>query len=430
MLLGLFQNTFQVGSLAWRANLFTAIATLAALQLTLWLLRELGATAMPALVATLTFAVSRIVWSEATVTEVYPVHAVFMAATLLSLVRFGRQPTAFRLFVACAAYAASFGTHMTTALLLPVFVTFVFAVGRPEVTRPRNLAIVIAIICVAASQYGYLFWATKNSPYVESEVRTFSDLIHVATGAQFSGRFFGVGFSRLVAERLPLAFQILSRDVGWLAIVSLACIPRPRASLFLIAGFTISHAVFAVGYDIPDIEAYFIPVEMGVVVLGGLGLTGVLEMWPRQTRSWAAGALLLIPIALGLVRFEEMNRSDDDSLARETTSLIEQAGSRAVLLSPSYETSEALWYYLLGEHMGDRLDVHVVHHVSLPEIHAYLLGRGRIWLPEERRFLPPGLTVYAIGPTWDASYGDAALAPTVMGATSLRRLEVLQPRPE
>lgn len=142
-----------VGSVAWRANLGTAIYGILALVLVYLLVRQLVGRQLPALFAAVALGLTPTFWSQAVEAEIYTLHALIVAGALLLMVRIlsvevdtmplaeaeatpqeartswmsGRRRERLLLLL---AFLLGLGltNHLTTILLLPsAFLTFLFA---------------------------------------------------------------------------------------------------------------------------------------------------------------------------------------------------------------------------------------------------------------------------------------------------------------
>src|SRR5438067_3963053 len=112
------------------------IATLAAAELS-------GSMAAGAASALL-FAVSYTFWSQSIIGEVYALHIIFVAATLLLVLQWSNRPGLTRLCAFFAVYALGFGNHLSMILLAPGFTLFLMLAapgGWRSMVRPRVVAV-------------------------------------------------------------------------------------------------------------------------------------------------------------------------------------------------------------------------------------------------------------------------------------------------
>src|SRR5437867_214366 len=96
---------------AYVLNLLSAIEASIACGLIVLVAAEITSSVAAAAGAALLFGVSFTFWSQAIIAEVYALHIVFVALTMLLLLRWQRRPTVTRLGLFFAAYALGFGNH-------------------------------------------------------------------------------------------------------------------------------------------------------------------------------------------------------------------------------------------------------------------------------------------------------------------------------
>ena len=114
------------------------VLTLVAIELTGSLFAAIGAA--------LLLAVSYTFWSQSIIAEVYALHVLFMALTLLLLLRWENRPTLSRLTLFFACYALGFGNHLSMILLAPGYAVFLLTAalgGWRSMIRPRVVLLAI-----------------------------------------------------------------------------------------------------------------------------------------------------------------------------------------------------------------------------------------------------------------------------------------------
>src|SRR5207244_3950801 len=90
--LKLFTLLVPFGSIAWRANLFSALCAALAAEVLARALQRLGASRVAAIAGGLSLAFLAPIWGEATVARTYPLAALFSAAMLWCAARFWAEP--------------------------------------------------------------------------------------------------------------------------------------------------------------------------------------------------------------------------------------------------------------------------------------------------------------------------------------------------
>lgn len=278
---------------AWRMNLFSAVwggvATglfyLLALRLLPGVMRPVYRRLI-ALAAALVFAVTPTFWSQAVVTEVYSLHAVFIVAVLLALLRWAEvaETAAGRRQAVLVAllYGLSLAHHRSMILLVPAILVFIGQTLRtaPAAVRrslyPRRYLALIALGLVAPLlSYLYIPLTAPHVAYYQvalgpSRVLTLYDATFAGFIAHVTGSAFGVALNvgAIGGEQLAGLVTRFIREFTWpgallgllgLA-VSLLVPPRRRQPVTALLGLTFLAVIaFNLIYGIGDIHVFFIP---------------------------------------------------------------------------------------------------------------------------------------------------------------------------
>src|SRR5204862_2789979 len=112
------------GTPAHALNLASAVEGAIACAVIVLVGVELSASAAAATAAALLFATSYTFWSQSIIAEVYALHLIFVALTVLLAAQWQRRPTLARLALLFATYALGFGNHLSMILLAPGLVIF------------------------------------------------------------------------------------------------------------------------------------------------------------------------------------------------------------------------------------------------------------------------------------------------------------------
>ncbi|HEY3042721.1 MAG TPA: DUF2723 domain-containing protein, partial [Vicinamibacterales bacterium] len=158
------------GTSAHALNLASAVEAALACAVIVLVGVELSGSVAAATAAALLFATSYTFWSQSIIAEVYALHLIFVALTLLLALRWARQPTLGRLALLFATYALGFGNHLSMILLAPGAIIYLFASapnGWRGVLAPRVLAVALACACAGALQYVWnlhTLWLLPDPP--------------------------------------------------------------------------------------------------------------------------------------------------------------------------------------------------------------------------------------------------------------------------
>lgn len=434
MLNGLAAHLIPFGDVARRVNLmvalYSALAVLMAYSVTLRLTARRG----PALVVAATIAFAPEFWHLATIAEVYTLQVFFIFATLgavlrwwqleatesdLGITRRGlRHPLALASFLAGlgATHHGSFTPVVGPALLLTVAAPLLARLRFPEQRRIvlRLVGRALGWAALGFTPWLYLavqFMLFRPFDYYHAAVfpyhlywgnpQSWGDVLNLALGAGFRLKVFTHGWGRL-PDLLPTYIAQLRYQVWWpgIALGVLGAITAWRRSWRLGVWTTLvwlggSFFGLNVAADVPKAHVYYLPAWMVWALWIGLGVATLARFLDRASisrlltprlRSSSAlaitGVLLLVPIAIGLYRFERMDRSGEWHFREDARATLEYVAPDAVILC-RWEDCMTLRYVQFVE--SRRLDVQLDQ--TEPEV-------GISWA--DRVPLYPAHPVYAI----------------------------------
>ncbi len=144
-----------IGSIAWRANAFSALCGAVSVAFTWSAARQLGASRIAATGAALGLAFGAYFWWNAVLAEVYTLGTALEAALLYWLLRWSRTRRAFDLHAAVAAAAFALGNHLTIVALAPACLLFALAVDWRQALRPRTVAVNLLLGAAGIATYSY-----------------------------------------------------------------------------------------------------------------------------------------------------------------------------------------------------------------------------------------------------------------------------------
>lgn len=354
---------------AYSLNLLSAASSALAVALACLVGCELGLGAANAAAAALALGVSRALWSNAVVAEVYGFGLCFVLLPLLLLLRAERE----RLprLATRAALLAGFGTgaHLSVATAGLGFLTLVWhsAAGR---SRVRVLAACAA--ATGAGAFAAFLLIPLSVPSRLADPAHWTWALYRASGAHFWSWF---SFESLAAPALRFA-AILRSEVGWIALglgvlggVRLGR-ARPHAALAL-GLVALGNAGFFFFYRVFDLEVFFLPSFAALFLLAGAGLQGVAA---RLGTGPASFAVLLLPLALAFANHGAADRSGDRRPQEYIGSLEASLPPDAVLLTdhdPPEWHRWSVWFYAQEIHQV-RPDVAVRPMASPARIRCYV----------------------------------------------------------
>jgi 4-amino-4-deoxy-L-arabinose transferase-like glycosyltransferase len=270
-------------SRAHAMNMLSAIEAALACGVIALVAVELSGSVLAALAAGLLFAGSYTFWSQAVIAEVYALHILCVALTLLLLLRWEKQPTDRRLALFFAVYALAFGNHLSMILLAPAYALFLLGAapgGWRSMLSVRVVSMAVLLAALGALQYAWnlsALWRTDAPPQVADALRTFwfdvtksdwRDTMVLEVPAVMAG------------ERARMYLFDLRQQFGWavplaaaLGLVQLARANWRRAAVLM--GIFAVTAAFAFGYNVGDAHVFFLPSHLVVALLVAPGIVAL-----------------------------------------------------------------------------------------------------------------------------------------------------------
>lgn len=333
-----------------------------------------------AAIGALAFAVSWTFWSQAVIAEVYTLNALFVALVVLTLLVWREERRDRYLLLAAFLMGLALTHHLTSGLLLPAGLLFVFLVERRKLRDRRIVLKGAALFVLGLLPYLYLpIRALMDAPLNEADpsspgrflllVTASSYLLKLLTDVEPPAGTSDPWREELLArlsttvEQLSGQFPVLLVPIGALGLYFLARTDR-AAALFtgLLASGWFLHAVTD---GIKDFYVFIIPAYMMFSAWISVG-TGVALRWiedaagrstvvPRKVLPAGFAAILLAATVLGAWwTYGKVDRSEDLGGREAIEAVAEDVAPGATVL---HHRSQ-LWYMVLVE--GRRRDLTLV----------------------------------------------------------------------
>jgi hypothetical protein len=357
VLLSHFFVMLPIRTIAYRANLFSAVMAALACGIAYAIARQIGSTRWSAAGAALALATGASFWRNALFAEVYSLAAVMVALTIALLLGWSARGGAARLLTAVAAFGLGLGNHLTIIGLLPASILFVLWRDRRALTfRVMVVAAVILLLCV--SQYGFIILRTRQQAlYLESSARSLSELSAVVTAQRFAKQRFAFSPAVLLTVQMPAVLSVIGRELGILGVSFLGAglveIARRRnAAAAVVSGAALGMLAMVVNLS-GDLKGFITPIVVLLWPLVALGVDAV-RQWidsPRVVRAGvgalAAAAMAVIPVANVAANHSEVDRSNQVEEGRFFRSLYAHLPDRAAIVAEDYFFDMALIYYMV-----------------------------------------------------------------------------------
>lgn len=361
------------GSVAYRANLFSAVLVALTLATLCWTATRLGVRPAIAAAIALATGAAGTVWAAATVAEVNPLHLFLMALLLDRALAWadGSRP---RDLALCGLITGlGLGNHLLTLFVAPFLAVFAVWSGREALAKqPLLVFLPILTMLVGLTVYAYIPIAARlDPPLAYNHPTTLDGFLFLVTGTQFRAQETDIigpnGLSTLVGSAPALVGLILERGALLLpaaGAVGLAVLLARRPSLAIaLIGILVAGADVWANYL--ELEHYllvpFLVLGLGAAVAVEAVARTAGDRLPSAARASAGPVVVAGAVAIALVatvvNLPAADHSADRTGDTYVTTMTSQLPQNAAVLS-FWGASTPLWY---AQHvLGDRPDVLVI----------------------------------------------------------------------
>ena len=288
---------------AGRANLFSAVFAAAAVAVLFLVARRFAGSRPAALTAAAVFALSPTWWSQATIAEVYALHALFVGVFLYCLLRWeearlllgsaGAARADRWLWGAALTCGLGLAHHRMIALLLPAALVFIFWTDPALLRQPRRWLAPVAMGLAPLLLYLYLPLRGQSVTSLDGTYQpTLQGTIDWITARGYSVFLTGNPFD--IHRRWNDYLAIFLNEIGALTLVlailglnGVFAFQGRRAVLLLLA--TLAQIAFGVAYKVQDVNVFFLPAFMFVCIWAAIGLAPMFDrmLHGAAHASWA-----------------------------------------------------------------------------------------------------------------------------------------------
>jgi hypothetical protein len=354
-----------LGTIAYRANLFSGVMAAVACALTYLIGRQIGSSRWPALCAALGLAAGASFWRSAVFAEVYSLAAVTVALTAMLLLSWRARSGPGRLLAAIAAFALGLGNHLIIVGLAPACVLYVL-LRDVRALNARLVAGAFLIMLLGVSQYGFIVLRSRQeAPYLESRASSLSELVSVVTAERYAEQRFAFNPSVLLTEHVPAVASVIGRELRISGVLLLAAgllyalRSRNAGAMFLTAG---AAGMLAMVVNLSgDLKGFITPVMVLLWPLAGLGIgavSRVLESTRMHRRIASAISIVVaaaMPVSNLAANYADADQSHATGAGTFLRSVYRQLPERAGVVAEDYFYDMAAHYFpLTGEAGGDR----------------------------------------------------------------------------
>ena len=470
LLLKAFATLVPVKDFAYRGNLLSAILAVAAVLTVYWAALRLCRSIKPdapwalavigAALGGAVLAASPLFWSQAVITEVYALNALFagvllLLATDMALGQPSRpaahapSPT-IRLMLFGFLLGIGLGNHLTLlAVAVPLLYWVWSALGTRRLASPWMIGAFLAGVAI----YVYLpVRAAQGPPINWGAADTLRGAVWMLSARPYQEYVFAVTSGTIPArllswtELLFSQFNPLGLFFGLMAVGPL----RSKAPRFFIASLASMAviSVYAIMYNSVDFEVLMVPGFLIFSVWVAVGFFWITSVWVRDFANSQRGSprwgirvlashqvlvlsvlgFTLLPLMSVILNYGSQNLSSDYSAFDRASGIMEAVPEGSVVLSSREKNAFSLWYMRYVEQ--PQRDVAVIV-VPLLQFDWYLRDIRRMF-PERIPALEGTETLETLRRIVEHNEGRAGVfftfsTPSLFDAVSLTRVENITP---
>jgi hypothetical protein len=378
------------GEPARSVNLFSALCGAAAAGMVFWAAYRLIATregdGLPAWVAALSaagvFAFGQLLWSQATIAEVYGLNALWAAASLVVVLELlhpdaGATAThsqsgrggleAARPCLLAFLFGLGLAHHVTAVWLLPALWPYAGAVRRW--LTPRRAVLLLLCLLPGLLTYLYIPLRARVHPVPNWGLATdLAGLRWLVSGAAYHRYFGGVAPAELL-QRFAAWAGIWVRDLGvaGLALTLLGLwrgLERDRRFAMFGLTYVLFQSAYSMLYITGDSYLYLLPAAAVAALWMAWGAYSVLRELASPIRTGRAAVrlgmvlLLALPVMSVASRWRDMDLSTDREAYLTAEAMLQAAAPDGLILSRGDSHTFSLWYVRYG--LRQRPDVDII----------------------------------------------------------------------
>lgn len=368
-------SNLPVGTVAYRVNLLSALCAALTVGLVCRSVQILLQTdrnrRLISAATALTLAFSTLIWSQAVISEVYALLALFSALIAWLLLRWRQGSGNGTLWLAGLILGLGLGNHLTLIFIVPAALVLLWP-QRRQCFHFRVLLPAAGLFLLGLSIYAYLPLAARFRPPVNwGNPQTWKGFLWVVTADQYQPFVFGLPPEEMLSRAGAWAYMLGDQFI-WLGL-PIALIgawwwwQHDRCLVVFSATWMIPLSVYAFLYDTGDSHVYLIPVTMLLAFWWGGGACYVLRLVPRyindspHAQFWkrlALLAVLLLPLISLVLHWGAVDLSDDWLAHAYAYQALDGVEPNSLIVVRGDRPTFALWYAVYAE--GRRPDVAVV----------------------------------------------------------------------
>lgn len=336
-------------------------------------------------ISALAYAASMTIWEQGTSIEVYSLQLLLINLVLFTSFSYFLNEKRDVKFLLLSSFllGLGFANHMTTILLLPALLYFLFRHPGEgfdfSAGRWKLMLLLMIPLLLGVSFYLYLPFRSSVQPefnwgYVS---RSFDKFLYHIQGKQYQvWMFTGAAAWKENAAKFFSSFPL---QFGWIGLIPMLfgiyeSFRKSRELFYFLVILALSCIFYTFNYSIHDIETYFVSAFIAFLLFASAGIAAFTTKFPRS-----APLFFLVPLFSMVLNYSENDKSKDYLVEEYTRNLVNNLKPNAIVISAQWDYwCSAFWYKQRVE--GWRKDVALVEKELLRRTwFPYQLKR---WYPE------------------------------------------------
>lgn len=358
----LWLRLIPLGTLAYRANLLSALFGALTVSLICLITMRMTKRPLASLAGPLYLALSYVFWSQSVITEVYTLNAFFLVLLVYLLLlweegtrleRENRHP----LYAIALVYGLSLAHHRLMLLVFPALLLFIWQVNRQILSNKGLLLRLGAFLTLGFSVYLYIpLWVLFQRGDLSKAL--FDKIL---------GRGFLSSFLGLRPDPLRIIFRLPQEQFGYFGLLLggtgvYALLRRKRThplGFFLLIAYCTT-LLFSLFYRVWDIHVFLTPAFLILALWIGLGVGFVASFLPRNLRFGVEATVVLSALLLlwgNYPRLTAYTAGVDGEIEAQAREVLNYPLEEGAILKADWEMATALRYLRRVEGLGGGIRV-------------------------------------------------------------------------
>ncbi|MDP1676875.1 MAG: DUF2723 domain-containing protein [Bacteroidota bacterium] len=343
-----------------RLNLFSALLTSIAASVFFFFLLELfkyfkkeknNSILFASSFSVLILAFSKSFWTQAVSIEVYSLHLLLISLILFLFVKaINKNDKKIWVFFAFLV-GLSFTNHLTTILLAPALMYWFFAEFGITKNAFKKMLFLIPSFLAGISVYLYLPIRASQSPLLNwGNPQSIEKFWWHFTGKQFRVWMFSSGDAarkqlNYFSENLSNEFHFIILIIAVVGFFILLFSSR-RIFVFTLLLF-VSCVLYAINYDIHDIDSYFLLAFISLAIFVSIGTQKILDNFEGKLVNTIAAVVMVGLVSVQLVtNYTKVDLSNNYLVEDYTNNILLNLPKNSIVLSYQWDYFVSASYYL------------------------------------------------------------------------------------